>query len=1268
MTTSRQSVAQASNFSRTFSRTLLTSALALSLTLAGTGERAFAFDQATLIGLNNDGVRAINQQNYPLAIQKLEEAMKMDPTYKKARDNLSVAYNNYGGSFKNNPTEAIKLFHKAAMLDPTNPITLGNLASIIKVMGKDPNNFATRVALGDACRKAADFAGAIVEYREALKLKDDPKTHENLGDVYRVRDQTDDAILEYQAAARSGDSASIEVKLGQSFQTRRDIPNAIAAYGRAISMKSDDPEVQDALVTGWEAAVRDNPTAPENHVGLGQALQYRGDFGQAEAEFKLAISLSPGKNNPAANKLLAALPAAKAAAQVNKMIDLGVDQQSQKHYDIALQYYKKALTLVLPGDNKQQATIWMDIGTAYQAQEDFKNALDAYQKALQLDPSNLAAQDGIKTATAGQKDKNVTETAKAADALFKAGNYDGAIAKFMELAKSDPNDPGVHFNIGAALQLKKDYDGAIAEYGLAANLDPKNKSYQDAIVKAKDLKAQPIIEQAVAKHKAKDYIDAIGLYQKALDLVPNNADLVYNLASAQYAMQDYAGARKSYVRAIEIDPKGQSTNFYFIATIDENDGRGGQAILSYQKYLAAQPAGTYVAQAKGRIDTLSKNPGNTVKLKSEAELAKDADAAGNYAKAVDLQKAGQLDQAIALYQKAIDVRPDNPDYVFSLGTAYQAKGDADNAIASYQKASSLAPNEPAYKKAIADAKILKAGPLVKQAYDKQSAGDMPGAIDLYNQALQYDGNNASIYMNLGAAYQATDNFAKAFDAYQQSYNLDKKVSVDCLYLMGSIDENFGRGMAALNHYNAYSLQAPSGQYAAAAKERIRALSANPAATQKLATTGDIKNAQAASDAYNDGVKKQQASDFDGAIAAFQQASNLVPSESAYLYALGSAYQSKGDYDNAIKTLQLAVTKAPANQVAGYKQALLGAQQAQAQPLMEQAVQKHTAGDLAGAIPLYEKALALFDNNPPGWTNLAGAYQSNDDFANAKRCYLKAVALDPKGQSDSWYYAGLIDENYKRVPDAISEYGRYLAAKPSGGFAADARARSAAIKADPNKCQPLATKAQVQASGAAAEAYNAAAALQNDKKYDEAIAKYQEAIKAAPNEAGYYYAIGTAYQAKEDYDNAIAMYEKARNLNPREPAYPALIKQLRQAKASPLVNSAIEKQTQKNDIPGAIADYEAALRIDDDAATHGYLGTAYQAQNNTAKAMAEYVKALQMDKTLVDNYYYLGTVYEALKQPLKAIEEYQKFVRLAPAGNANMAAVKDRLKILAPGRK
>ena len=357
----------------------------------------------------------------------------------------------------------------------------------------------------------------------------------------------------------------------------------------------------------------------------------------------------------------------------------------------------------------------------------------------------------------------------------------------------------------------------------------------------------------------------------------------------------------------------------------------------------------------------------------------------------------------------------------------------------------------------------------------------------------------------------------------------------------------------------------------------------------------------------------------------------------------------------------------------FKQALEGAKQAQMQPIMDEAVKKHQAGDLDGAIALYEKALALYPNNPHGYTNLAGAYQSKDDLPDARKNYMKAIDFDPKGESDNWYFTGLIDESNRQVPQAIADYGKYLAAKPSGPYAADAKARAAAIKADPTKCQVIATQSQQKASAAASTAYNDAVALQQANKFDEAIAKYKEAIAASPNEAAYYYSMGTAYQAKEDMDNAMANYVKANQLNPKEPAYTQLINQLKQAKAAPLVNSAIEKQTKagadgKFDLAGSVADYEAALKIYDDPATHGYLGTAYQALGNTEKARQEYEKALAMDKTLVDNYYYLGTVYEALKQPAKAVEAYNKFMKTAPANNANIAAVKDRLKLLAPGRK
>ncbi len=211
-------------------------------------------------------------------------------------------------------------------------------------------------------------------------LKDEPKIHVKLGDVYRVRGEDDQAIKEYTAAARAGDSAEIELKLGQAYGANHDITNAISAYGRAIGFKSDDPDVLDGLIAGWNEALKENPLAPDNHIGLGQAYQYRGDFGQAEAEYKAAIRLSVNKRNPVAERLLGDLPKAKASAEETKHINAGVDLQARKLYDQAIAEYMQALQA-----DPNNASIYDNIGTAYQAKEDFANALDAYQRALKLE-------------------------------------------------------------------------------------------------------------------------------------------------------------------------------------------------------------------------------------------------------------------------------------------------------------------------------------------------------------------------------------------------------------------------------------------------------------------------------------------------------------------------------------------------------------------------------------------------------------------------------------------------------------------------------------------------------------------------------------------------------------------------------------------------------------------------------------------------------------------------------------------------------------------
>lgn len=141
------------------------------LTMAPT---AIAASDASVIALNNEGVMALNKSNYKLAIQKFLDALKLDPYYQLAKDNLAITHNNFGLSLRNNPQAALVEFHEALWLGPNNQTTLQNIEGIIRKMGKDPKSFEDRLSLGVEARKNGDFVGAVVEYSAALKLHEDP--------------------------------------------------------------------------------------------------------------------------------------------------------------------------------------------------------------------------------------------------------------------------------------------------------------------------------------------------------------------------------------------------------------------------------------------------------------------------------------------------------------------------------------------------------------------------------------------------------------------------------------------------------------------------------------------------------------------------------------------------------------------------------------------------------------------------------------------------------------------------------------------------------------------------------------------------------------------------------------------------------------------------------------------------------------------------------------------------------------------------------------
>ena len=119
--------------------------------------------------LNNRGVIAIQANDFGLAIKNLEAALRLDPTYKKSRDNLAIAYNNYGLEEIHNLSQAIDYFHKSLFLDPENTVVAANLKGALEKSGKKTTP-ESRLDLAHVANTKGDLVAAIIEYREALAL------------------------------------------------------------------------------------------------------------------------------------------------------------------------------------------------------------------------------------------------------------------------------------------------------------------------------------------------------------------------------------------------------------------------------------------------------------------------------------------------------------------------------------------------------------------------------------------------------------------------------------------------------------------------------------------------------------------------------------------------------------------------------------------------------------------------------------------------------------------------------------------------------------------------------------------------------------------------------------------------------------------------------------------------------------------------------------------------------------------------------------------
>ncbi|MBN1575136.1 MAG: tetratricopeptide repeat protein [Chitinispirillaceae bacterium] len=157
----------------------------------------------------------------------------------------------------------------------------------------------------------------------------------------------------------------------------------------------------------------------------------------------------------------------------------------------------------------------------------------------------------------------------------KKGDVADAVSYTRQYLTLKGDDAEAHRDLGDLYYEQKNIDGALAEYRLALKLDPAIKGFykryaeiviakgeQNEVIKAltgvvaagsADLSTYMTL--GLMYQKKKEYIEAIEMYQKALELEPSNFDALTALASCQAANGEVGNAIVSYEQAIMMNAK-----------------------------------------------------------------------------------------------------------------------------------------------------------------------------------------------------------------------------------------------------------------------------------------------------------------------------------------------------------------------------------------------------------------------------------------------------------------------------------------------------------------------------------------------------------------------------------------------------------------------------------------------------------------------------------------------------------------------------------------
>ncbi|MBV8894245.1 MAG: tetratricopeptide repeat protein, partial [Acidobacteria bacterium] len=305
--------------------------------------------------------------------------------------------------------------------------------------------------------------------------------------------------------------------------------------------------------------------------------------------------------------------------------------------------------------------------------------------------------------------------------------------------------------------------------------------------------------RAVAEVNRKQIEDGENDLEKAMAVAPNNPVGYIQMGNLRALESRPAEALKFYEQALARDDDAAEA-LLGIANVYLAQKQPEKAIARVQAQLGKRPANSNYHYILGSLLIERKDLAG-----SEAELKRAIDLDKNNVNA--LLKLGQVevargsaDQAIATYLASAKSNPGDLRFLILTGELYEAKKDWDKAKEMYQKALQIQPDNPlasnnlAYVMleqggnvdvALSMAQVARRGmPESPNAADTlgfayMQKGAYNSAIDLFKEAIKLDKNPApdpTFYYHLGLAYEKTQQAGLAKQQFERALKINPSFS------------------------------------------------------------------------------------------------------------------------------------------------------------------------------------------------------------------------------------------------------------------------------------------------------------------------------------------------------------------------------------------------------------------------------------------------------------------------------------------------------------